>query len=98
MRDHGLHDLRPVRHRAKHVRHIAARLHEMVVDGADFGINLGTIKARDSGHSNLNMGRDDPRPVNRLCYALNDWTAAASSSRISKTVYSLVICSRSCTF
>jgi hypothetical protein len=35
MRDHGAHDLRPVGHRAEHVRNVAARLHEIVEDFRD---------------------------------------------------------------
>jgi hypothetical protein len=37
MRDHGAHDLRPVRHSAEHIGNVSAGLHEVIKDLCDFG-------------------------------------------------------------
>src|SRR5689334_11509231 len=51
-----------------------------------------------NGNTSNGAGRNRPRSHKNNVYLENALTADASSSFTSNTVYSLVICSRSCTF
>ncbi len=47
---HGGKDLRPVRHDAKHVGHVAALGKDLVVEGGDFGGHLAAVEPGNPGH------------------------------------------------
>src|SRR5207248_9439579 len=79
---HGAHDLWAVGHGAEHVGNVAALAQKIVEHGLARSVNLGFLQPADAHGAHF----------------LKAVIATASSSLTSKTVYSLVICSRSWTF